>query len=131
MSQSESVTCRVCEAVNGKDNRFCVSCGIELSDRCPKCDAHILKSDKFCIGCGLKLFEEVPPSKPTPTPKFEVQRPKRKRLLFATLGGLGLVMIIIAIVETVTGSETEPQTTVEVPRRSRQQRKKFSRLQAI
>ena len=80
MSQSENVTCRACWAVNGKDNRFCVSCGIELSDKCPECDAHILKSDKFCISCGLKLFEEIPLP-----PKPRVQLPKRKVKLRAKI----------------------------------------------
>lgn len=54
--------CNTCGAKNNEDNKFCINCGEELTEKeitsrndCPNCGAENNEDNKFCISCGHQL----------------------------------------------------------------------------
>jgi RNA polymerase subunit RPABC4/transcription elongation factor Spt4 len=51
-------TCPACGGLRADDDRFCATCGHELSAAgaaCPNCKRPVEAGDRFCAGCGQPL----------------------------------------------------------------------------
>lgn len=52
------ITCKNCGAALPSYAKFCMECGIALTQKCLKCNADIPQGGKFCPLCGEKTGEE-------------------------------------------------------------------------
>lgn len=80
--------CSNCGSNNNDNNRFCITCGVEISHdennnriHCPKCGFDNIIQSKYCVACGKSLNKKqvkVHHSPPNPF-KSKKQRIKEKR----------------------------------------------------
>jgi class 3 adenylate cyclase len=47
--------CSSCGSDSPKGSKFCIECGLPLTNRCPRCGAENLPPAKFCGACGTSL----------------------------------------------------------------------------
>jgi class 3 adenylate cyclase len=85
--------CRVCDAENPGDARFCVECGSSLADRCESCGLELPYEARFCPGCGTRVPPAAPPG----------EERKLVTVLFADLVG-----------STALGARLDPEHLGEV-----------------
>lgn len=55
-------TCPACRKGVGKDDQFCIHCGVQLLmtvRRCPKCSSFPDAHDQYCIFCGTEISSTV------------------------------------------------------------------------
>src|SRR5688572_24657693 len=63
--------CSRCGSDHPQGSKFCIECGIPLTNRCQRCGAANLPRAKFCGACGTSLSgrttipASTPPTRPT------------------------------------------------------------------
>jgi class 3 adenylate cyclase/tetratricopeptide (TPR) repeat protein len=65
--------CSRCGSDNPEGSKFCIECGIPLTNRCPRCGAENLPRVKFCGECGTPLGGQpaaLPPAHAQPSVSY-------------------------------------------------------------
>ena len=78
------MNCNNCGAQNNDENKFCVSCGINLEKKlgqankfCPECCTENQLNNKFCINCGTELnFKQI---NKAPVEQVNIRQKKQKK----------------------------------------------------
>ena len=55
MVKQNSKVCYKCGVMQGKENAFCIQCGVKLSNLCGNCGSIVNKNNVYCGKCGNKI----------------------------------------------------------------------------
>ncbi len=104
------ITCPKCKKKLKDDVRFCDACGTQIFKAviCPNCGAQTSTEFAFCKMCGTPIVEDPEVSATSKDPVQEKRKRKRqKAVLFAALGMIAFVTIILFATKFSSGSRSK------------------------